>query len=318
MRIHHHEEVRIIVTPAATPPDVGAAPTAPRSALHPPLCDLAAAVTQAHPFLERAASAKGHVYVNHEGGDVAGHGSRRSLLRHLTNYLAAAELAEHVGLSGRFVDVGSGVGALAAWLAHRLDASLHLVDRDPMIRRVASAAFPLARVHADLTELQPASASLVTAMEVVEHVDPLRQLSFVRTLYDRLAPGGLLVISTPDESGYLGGWSGYAPHIGSLDAGSMAALLERATGHPPVIWRLDGEPFHLDPTRRVLQPVANRLWGRVSRTAPALAHQAGRAVTALSSRIRGHRGIGSGAEVRAHPAHVGRGTGLLGVVQAAS
>jgi SAM-dependent methyltransferase len=288
----------------------------PGATLHPPLRDLAGAATQVHPFLERAAAARGRVYVNHEGGDVAGHGSHRSLLRHLANYLAAAELAERIGLTGRFVDVGSGVGALAAWLAHRLGASLHLVDRDPVIRRVASAAFPLALVHADLEELPRGSASLVTAMEVIEHVQPSDQLAFVRALYDRLSPTGLLIISTPDESGYLGGWSGYAPHVGSLDANAMLALLEEATGCAPVVWRLDGEPFQLDTARRVLQPVANRVWGRVVSTAPALAHQAGRVVTALSSRIRRHRGVTAAAQVRAQPAHVGEGTGLLGIVQA--
>jgi hypothetical protein len=153
-------------------------------------------------------------------------------------------------------------------------------------------------------------------MEVIEHVAPADQLGFVGALYHRLAPGGLLVMSTPDESGYLGGWSGYAPHVGSLDAAAVHALLQEATGHPPVVWRLSGEPFHLDPARRVFQPVANRLWGRLMRGAPALAHQAGRVVTALSSRIRAHRGVSSGAEVQAEPAHLGEGTGLLAIVQA--
>ncbi|HUH08194.1 MAG TPA: hypothetical protein VML96_10370, partial [Egibacteraceae bacterium] len=110
----------------------------------PALAGLDAAVRQAYSFLERAAAARGGDWVNAEGGDVGVHGSHRSVVRHVANYLAAAELAERLGGVDAAVDVGSGGGALGAWLADRLGARLHLVDHDERIRRVAAAAFPAA------------------------------------------------------------------------------------------------------------------------------------------------------------------------------
>lgn len=146
------------------------------------------------------------------------HSTERSLYRHVANYLAAADLAQAAELGGGAVlDVGSGTGALAAWMAQRLDAKLHLVDRDPDVRRVASTAFPSAGVHAEIVDA-PDAMAVVTGMEVIEHIAPHEQEDFVRALLTRLRPGGLLVLSTPDESGYVGGWSGYAPHIGCLTA----------------------------------------------------------------------------------------------------
>lgn len=287
----------------------------PHSALHPPLRDLPGAVRGAYAFLDRAGQARGAAYLNAEGGDVGLHGSHRSVVRHVAHYLAAAELDRMTGLDGPVLDVGSGVGALAAWMADHLDAALHLTDHDPRLRAVASRAFPDAAVYADLDDVASGAFRLVTAMEVVEHIHPSEHADFVAALYRRVAPGGLLVVSTPDETGYLGGWSGYAPHIGCVDHAGLRGLLTESTGQPAAVWRLCGEPFTLNSLRRFGEPVANRVWGWMSGHLPELAVRLGGRVAGVAGASRSHADAPV-PEVRAVPPEEGEGTGLLGVVRA--
>lgn len=235
----------------------------------------------------------------------------------MANYLAAVELAEAAGLHDSVLDVGSGTGALGAWIASRLGAKLHLVDRAESVRRVAQSAFADAAVHAELDEVGPATVGLVTAMEVIEHIPPGEQLDFVTALVQRVEPGGLLVLSTPDESGYLGGWSGYAPHIGPLSAPQLQALLTTAAPSAHVhVWRLEGDAFHLGSVRRLVQPVANRLWTRLEPVLAPITHQLVGPATALANVARRHAGPDMAPEVTATPASRGTGTGLIGVVAA--
>ena len=101
------------------------------------------------------------------------------------------------------LDVGCGAGLLAEPLA-RLGASVTAIDAAPELIDVA-------REHAAGQGLQidyRAAAvedvegrfDLVTCLEVVEHVaDPQ---AFVAALARRLAPGGLLILSTPNQTGW--------------------------------------------------------------------------------------------------------------------
>lgn len=101
------------------------------------------------------------------------------------------------------LDVGCGAGLLAEPLA-RLGARVTGIDAAPEVIAVA-------RHHAagqgldvdyragDVQELS-GQFDLVTAMEVIEHVaDPA---AFLRALAARLAPGGLLILSTPNATGW--------------------------------------------------------------------------------------------------------------------
>lgn len=282
----------------------------------PPLRDLAAAVRAAYPYLDRAARARGATYVNTEGGDVGMHGSHRSVVRHVAHYLAAAELADAVGHSGPVLDIGSGVGALAAWMADHLGAPLHLTDHDQRLREVAGEAFPGTAVYPDLEDVASGAFGLVTAMEVIEHIQPAEHAAFVAGIYRPVAPGGLLVVSTPDESGYLGGWSGYAPHVGCLDPTSLETLLSEATGQPAQVWRLEGQPFTLNAVRRFGEPVVNRAWGWVSAHLPGVAVRLGGGAARVAGPARTRAGSPVPTDVRAVPPDGGAGTGLLGVVRA--
>ena len=101
----------------------------------------------------------------------------------------------------RALDVGCGAGLLCEPLA-RLGAEVTGVDAAPEL--IAAARDHAAAVglgidyHAVGVEALDGVYDLVTAMEVVEHVaDPA---AFVRSLAARLAPGGLMILSTPNRT----------------------------------------------------------------------------------------------------------------------
>lgn len=283
--------------------------------------------------------------VSDEGGDVGLHGRDRIVTRHVANYLAAVELASQCVVDGPVVDVGCGVGALAAWAAEHLDTDLYLVDHNPDVCEVAGRAFPEAKVDTDIGAVPDGSARLVMAMEVIEHVRPREQAAFVRELASRVAPGGLLVLSTPDETGYVGGWSAYPPHVGTLSYEELRCLLSRNCGDGHV-WRLEGGPFELSALRAAAEPVVNRMWGAAQRYVPAttkrvLHHsgQIGRALARARPRVAGgreRRGLeshgdvvvpgdgvwpvpsdvnGAAPVVKATANPDGRGTGLIGAAR---
>ena len=101
------------------------------------------------------------------------------------------------------LDVGCGAGLLAEPLA-RLGARVSGVD-------AAAELVAVAREHAAAQGLEidyragdvqglEGQFDLVTSMEVIEHVaDPA---SFLKALAARLAPGGLLILSTPNATGW--------------------------------------------------------------------------------------------------------------------
>lgn len=101
------------------------------------------------------------------------------------------------------LDVGCGAGLLAEPLA-RLGAKVTGIDAAPELIAVArdhAAAQGLAIDYraGDVQALE-GQFDLVTSMEVIEHVaDPA---AFLKALAARLAPGGLLVLSTPNATGW--------------------------------------------------------------------------------------------------------------------
>jgi SAM-dependent methyltransferase len=209
---------------------------------------------------------------NAQGGDPAHHASANLLVRHTVNYLLAADVAEDVKAAGPVLDVGSGVGVFSVWLARRLERPLHLVDHDDQVLQLAHRSFGDVSTHTDITDAP--RAAVVTAMEVLEHISYGEQSAFVRAMLDRVEPGGVLICSTPDERGYLGGWSGYAPHIGTLNAASLGTLLHNAAGLPVQVWRIDGPGFRLRPLQRVGEPLANRVWSVAQARVPGLVDRA--------------------------------------------
>jgi 2-polyprenyl-6-hydroxyphenyl methylase/3-demethylubiquinone-9 3-methyltransferase len=101
------------------------------------------------------------------------------------------------------LDVGCGAGLLAEPLA-RLGATVTAVDAAPELIAVATdhaAGQGLAIDYRAVgVESVDGKFDLVTSMEVIEHVaDPQ---SFIDDLAARLAPGGLMILSTPNKTAW--------------------------------------------------------------------------------------------------------------------
>jgi 2-polyprenyl-6-hydroxyphenyl methylase / 3-demethylubiquinone-9 3-methyltransferase len=106
-------------------------------------------------------------------------------------------------LAGRSaLDVGCGAGLLCEPLA-RLGARVTGIDAAPENAAAAAAhaaagGLDIRYLAGELETLGDERFDLVTAMEVIEHVtDPA---GFVTGLVEALAPGGLLVLSTPNRT----------------------------------------------------------------------------------------------------------------------
>ena len=245
-----------------------ASPTAAPDA--PPVARLVPEVSSVLPFLNRIRAVPPSDDANDEGGDVAHGGSHQLVVRHIGHYQAAAEIVVATGVpDGPVLDVGCGTGALSAWTATTLGRDLHLCDHQPGVLATASRLFDVAATTTDLDEATV--APVVTAMEVLEHVEPAAQPGFLAALWSRVAPGGVLVLSTPDESGYPGGWSGYAPHVGCVSPTLLEGLLAATTGGPVWVGRLSGRAYDVSRFRRRLERTVNVAWTRVQDTVPSLA-----------------------------------------------
>lgn len=127
-------------------------------------------------------------------------------LRYIRDAIDRHWLGEESGfrpLTGkRALDVGCGAGLLSEPLA-RLGATVTALD-------AAQENIAIARAHAEgqgllidyratpVEQLDSDRFDLVTSMEVIEHVtDPA---AFIQALAAKLAPGGLLILSTPNRT----------------------------------------------------------------------------------------------------------------------
>ncbi|WP_340588522.1 bifunctional 2-polyprenyl-6-hydroxyphenol methylase/3-demethylubiquinol 3-O-methyltransferase UbiG [Erythrobacter alti] len=106
-------------------------------------------------------------------------------------------------LSGKTaLDVGCGAGLLCEPLA-RMGADVTGVDAAPENTQVATlhaegAGLDIRYVPGELGSLGLGRFDLVTCLEVIEHVAD--KAAFLRELAGHLAPGGLLVMSTPNRT----------------------------------------------------------------------------------------------------------------------
>ncbi|PZT88848.1 MAG: bifunctional 2-polyprenyl-6-hydroxyphenol methylase/3-demethylubiquinol 3-O-methyltransferase UbiG [Citromicrobium sp.] len=128
---------------------------------------------------------------------------RLAFLREAIDLHWGGDVRDHRPLLGKAVlDVGCGAGLLCEPLA-RLGGAVTGVDAAP--ENTAAAAqhadamgLDIRYMTGEIGSLDIGRFDLVTAMEVIEHVADKHR--FVAALADRLAPGGLLVMSTPNRT----------------------------------------------------------------------------------------------------------------------
>ncbi|WP_128891722.1 bifunctional 2-polyprenyl-6-hydroxyphenol methylase/3-demethylubiquinol 3-O-methyltransferase UbiG [Erythrobacter sp. HKB08] len=100
------------------------------------------------------------------------------------------------------LDVGCGAGLLCEPLA-RLGAAVTGVDAAPENVQAAAAhaegaGLDIRYMAGDIASLDIGTFDLVTSMEVLEHVAD--KAAFIAALAGKLAPGGLMVLSTPNRT----------------------------------------------------------------------------------------------------------------------
>jgi 2-polyprenyl-6-hydroxyphenyl methylase/3-demethylubiquinone-9 3-methyltransferase len=159
----------------------------------------------------------------------------RSAMLHALNPVRLAWLREQVDahwdgdpramrpLTGRSVlDVGCGAGLMCEPLA-RMGASVTGVDSAPENAAIANdhaceQGLAITYLAQEVAQVL-GHFDLVTAMEVVEHVsDPA---GFVQALADHVAPGGLLIMSTPNRTALSRiGMVGLAERFGMVPPGT--------------------------------------------------------------------------------------------------
>jgi 2-polyprenyl-3-methyl-5-hydroxy-6-metoxy-1,4-benzoquinol methylase len=136
----------------------------------------------------------------------------------------------------RVLDVASGEGYGAAYLASRaahvdgFDASSDAVNhalraygQDPRL------SFTQADIETFFRDAAPESYDLVTAFEVIEHVDERSQRTLLDGIRKTLRPGGVALISTPDKQLYSDVRLQKNPfHVREMYRQEFQALLESA------------------------------------------------------------------------------------------
>ncbi|HZR09728.1 MAG TPA: class I SAM-dependent methyltransferase, partial [Myxococcales bacterium] len=124
---------------------------------------------------------------------------------HWLRYFFALQFAQ----DKRVLDVASGEGYGAAYLASRaatvdgFDASAEAVRHAAKVYGDnPRLSFANADIESFFRDAQPGSYDLVTAFEVIEHVDEPAQRMLLEGIRKVLAPGGVALISSPDKQLY--------------------------------------------------------------------------------------------------------------------
>src|SRR6266852_5375972 len=150
---------------------------------------------------------------------------------HWLRYFFALQFAQ----DKRVLDVASGEGYGSAYLASvakkvdGFDASAEAVAHARSVYgdnpRVS---FTRADIDGFFRDTNPESYDLVTAFEIIEHVDERAQLALLEGIHHVLAPGGVAIISSPDNQLYSDVRLSKNPfHVREMYRDEFATLLGR-------------------------------------------------------------------------------------------
>jgi 2-polyprenyl-3-methyl-5-hydroxy-6-metoxy-1,4-benzoquinol methylase len=144
----------------------------------------------------------------------------------LHEFVATQVLSRYVRSGLRAADLGSGPGAMAARL-HSFGCEVLAVDRDAKDFMAGLRHISLDFNQPDFAAaLEPGSFGLVTAIEVIEHIES--PIGFLRNVARLLAPGGVAILTTPNVDSL-------PARLKFLLAGRIRTMDER------------GEPTHISP-----------------------------------------------------------------------
>ena len=168
---------------------------------------LTRATTSVVPEEVRQFAAQAHDWWDPDGSEAMLHKLNPVRLKYIRDRVDQHwALDEHsrTPLEGRHaLDVGCGAGLLAEPLA-RLGAKVTAIDASAELIAVARAHASAMGLDVDYravpVEQLDGRFDLVTSMEVIEHV--AEPGAFLKALARRLAPGGLLVMSTPNQTAW--------------------------------------------------------------------------------------------------------------------
>jgi 2-polyprenyl-3-methyl-5-hydroxy-6-metoxy-1,4-benzoquinol methylase len=114
--------------------------------------------------------------------------------------MVVAAVERHSLIGARMVDVGCGHGALRARLADRFPVYCGL-DAVTYSGFPPDGLFTQVDLDAEQWPVEPESADLVAAIETIEHLE--NPWSFMRHLASLTAPGGWVMVTTPNQLSVL-------------------------------------------------------------------------------------------------------------------
>jgi 2-polyprenyl-3-methyl-5-hydroxy-6-metoxy-1,4-benzoquinol methylase len=104
----------------------------------------------------------------------------------------------------RVLEVGPGRGEFLHFAAGKGIADIDVIDRDRGVLSFIQSRYPVGRVWAvSAEEMESIDSELGTydrifALQIMEHIETKHVGSFLRTLYNHLAPGGQILITVPN------------------------------------------------------------------------------------------------------------------------
>jgi ubiquinone/menaquinone biosynthesis C-methylase UbiE len=133
-------------------------------------------------------------------------GSAPQRFWHQTRFEVCLDMLE-VCPSMRVLDAGCGSGVFADMVAKVPGTQVTAVDGNPEAISFAQQQFRRSNLefrHGLVDELafEPSSFDRISCLEVIEHVHPEQARAVLRTFHGLLAPGGRLLISTPNMRSY--------------------------------------------------------------------------------------------------------------------